>query len=361
MKKNVERISIIFFVCSIFIFLSSCEKDELKYVQDNVTPKIYVSGSENGIITIKSDNPNLVIDKAAQTVTVALGINRSGIQKKDGFSVKFSTSNSGLPDGVIPITSSDYTAFISNSTENPTELNVQNGETYTPFYVKFSKSLIDNNPGKKVGFKVVISDPTKYQLHESLSTVSVIIDVASFEERAVNVTSKYLKNAGGPFTRDDNSTSRFGILKDWDVTESVKNIGGKGGFDSYGGGGYLAMERWGTPAIPNGKIYQAVTLPKGKYKLDVDFEGKGISGNAIDQAFVAISEGASLPDAAVVSASNTKINWNMKNGQNFTQMPFNLEESKQLTFGITANLISDSQYFRLRRFTLYKYESPFLN
>lgn len=360
MKKIVERISIIFFVCAIFI-LSSCEKDELIYVQDNVAPKIYIAGSENGIITIKPENHNLVIDKASQTVTVALGVNRSGIQEKDGYSVKFSTLNSGLPEGVIPVSSSDYTVFIANSTENPTELNVQNGETYTTFYVKFSKSLIDKNPNKKVGFKVVISDPTKYQLQESLSTVTVVIDAVSFGERAVDVTSKYLKNAGGPFTRADNSTDRFGILKDWEITESVKNIGGKGGFDGFGGGGYLAMERWGTPAIPNGKIYQAVTLPKGKYKLDVDFEGKGISGNTIDQAFVAISEGTSLPDATVVSASNTKINWSMKNGGNLTQLPFNLEESKQLTIGITANLISDAQFFRLRRFVLYKYESPFLN
>lgn len=158
-----------------------------------------------------------------------------------------------------------------------------------------------------------------------------------------------LKNAGGggnnPFLRSD-AGSRFGILKDWTVNTAVKNIDNntKGGFDSYGGGGYMAMERWGTPAIPNGKIYQTLTLPKGKYSFEANFEGSKIS----NEAYLTIAAGTALPDVANISSAIAFSSYSTPKVQ------FELTEQKEVSIGILANLLNDQQYFRIRGVKLYK-------
>jgi hypothetical protein len=349
--KTIIKNSILF---SVFLitFLISCKKDELKEVETLAPAKIYLTNVVDGKISVKADNKNVVIDKAAKKVTVALGINRSGLEDKDGYSVKLAVSNTGLPTGVEPLSGSDYNIIVPGKTGSVTTIDVVSGATSAGFVVEFSKALLDANVGKKIGFNIIISEPSKYGLNESLSKASVIIDVPSFAERQLDVTSKYLKNPGAPFQRaDKTATSRFGILEDWISNDAVKNIDNrtKGGFDSYNSGGYMAMERWGTPEIPNGKIYQAVTLPKGKYRFEANFETAIIS----NQLFLTIAEGAGLPDVANID------NAIAKSSHADPKVPFELAAQKEVSIGVVGNLINDAQAFRIRYVKLYKFESPF--
>lgn len=332
--------------------LFGCEENELGFIEANVAPLIYVSGAVDGLITVKPEKKNVTIDKQAKTVTVALGINRSGIQEKTGYTVDISTSTTGLPSNVVGIPSAGYSIYTSEGSQAASKIEVPSGQTSGSFYIRFSKAIIDANAGKQIGFKVSLSNPSRYALNEVLSAATIIIDVPSFEERAVDVTSRYIKNPGYPFIRSDKtSNTRFGLLEDWTANAAVKNMDNftKGGFDSYNGGGYMSMERWGSPAIPNGKIYQTVILPKGKYQFQADFEWVGIS----NQAFFAVSEGSTLPNVENISTAIASSSYSAP------RVSFQLADQKEVSIGIVANLINDFQGFRIRSVKLIKYESPF--
>ena len=351
MKKLSKNSRYAFLLVAMLCFFG-CEKDELGYVETNVHPLIYIAGAVDGKITIKPENKNVTVDKQAKTVTVALGINRSGIQEKSGYTVNISNSTTGLPSNVIGISSSDYSIYTSETSQAASKIEVPVGQTSGSFYVKFSKAILDANAGKQIGFKVSLSNPSQYTLNEVLSVATVVIDVPSFEEHAVDVTSRYVKNPGSPFIRSDKtSNTRFGLLEDWTVNAAVKNMENftKGGFDSYNGGGYMSMERWGSPAIPNGKIYQTVTLPKGKYQFQADFQWAGIS----NQAFFAVSEGNTLPNVEDISTAIASSSYSAP------RVSFQLADQKEVSIGIVANLINDFQGFRIRGVSLLKYESPF--
>ncbi len=170
----------------------------------------------------------------------------------------------------------------------------------------------------------------------------------------MDVTSKYVKNPGNPFTRTD-AGSRFGILADWTTTASVKNIDGgtKGGFDSNGGGSWMSMERWGTPAIPNGKIYQTVEMPAGKFQFEiVSFDGNPGFG-VKDQAFVTAAEGTVIPDATSITTALAYSPFSTPKAL------FTLDSPKTVSFGISANFIQDQQWFRIKQVKMTQFVNIF--
>jgi hypothetical protein len=109
------------------------------------------------------------------------------------------------------------------------------------------------------------------------------------------------------------------------------------------------MERWGTPEIPNGKIYQTVTLPAGKYLFEIDFEGHKIN----NEAYLAIAAGTTLPDVAEIA---TAIGYSPFSAPQVTVV---LTEETEVSIGVVANLISNEQYFRARGVKFSEYRSVF--
>ncbi|MBC8053663.1 MAG: DUF5013 domain-containing protein [Sphingobacteriaceae bacterium] len=356
---NKFSVSFLFALC---IFLSGCDKNELEDIEANVPPKVYIGGITDGTITLKSTNKSVQIDKVAKTITAAIGINRSGLQNKDGFSVKIAMTNTGLPAGVVPVSSSDYmiTSSAGSGAAATSSIQVPEGESTGTVYLKFSKSLIDANSGKQIGFKISISDASKYEINPDLSSATVIIDVPTFQETQTDITETYIKNSGSPFLRvDDGHWNRWGILEDWLVTASVKNMEGgtKGGFDNNwnGNNGFMSMERWEDPEVPNGKIYQTMNLPKGRYELVGEFDWAGLN----DPGYIVVAEGTSLPDATSINSTNTLVNADLRDKSTVEQLPFVLTSDKQVTIGVSANLINKYQGFRLKYFKLYSFSSPF--
>jgi hypothetical protein len=109
------------------------------------------------------------------------------------------------------------------------------------------------------------------------------------------------------------------------------------------------MERYFTPAIPNGKIYQTFNLPTGKYEFDVNFESALVS----NELYLVVANGATLPNVTEITTALAYSSF-----QN-PKVSFTLTENKQLSIGIAANFINDFQNFRVRGVKLYSYVSPF--
>lgn len=332
-------------------FLVACEKNELEYVEQNVPPVVYLAGAPNG--TWHLNGRNVRVDNGNKTITAAFGVHRSGIQEKGSYSVDVTVNTNNLPEGTIPLQPSDYT-FYGAGGAPVGKVEVSAGETSAPLYLSIAKEVLDANAGNVLALNVQISNPGgSYALSEALSSITIVINADLFAEQLVEVTSRYINNPGGasPFERSDAGGNRFGILKDWTVNDVVKNIAGNtlGGFDSYQGGYYMSMERWDTPEIPNGKIYQTVSLPAGRYIFEVDFESTVIT----NEAYLIVAEGKTLPDVADI---NSAIKYSPYSTPAFE---FDLAEETEVSIGILANLINNYQGFRARGVKLLKYESVF--
>ncbi|TFF35475.1 DUF4998 domain-containing protein [Mucilaginibacter psychrotolerans] len=109
------------------------------------------------------------------------------------------------------------------------------------------------------------------------------------------VTGFFIKNPGYPFYRSDNGTGKWGLPKDWQYNRNVVNQdGGKGGGWSTDNGGVIHFESkdYSGDGITNGKVYQTISLPAGRYALEIETAGNGGTINANE--IVALGE--SLPD-----------------------------------------------------------------
>lgn len=129
-----------------------------------------------------------------------------------------------------------------------------------------------------------------------------------------DVTSYVLKNYERPFRGEDGFTgSEWDVLSDWTRNQSLIDSGVGGlqypeiteGRDPEG---VIALHKWGKAAT-NGKMYQNVKLPVGKYKVTIaDVTSGGNNGQRRDAVFVAFEgiddkdiadyEGNAYPDAA---------------------------------------------------------------
>lgn len=341
MKYLFKNITLCF-VAGHMLLLASCQKDELKSLE-SIPPKVYITQVNGGTINLTPSN--VIIDKENKVIKASLGINRSGIQAREAYSVEIISENNNLPAGTIPLASD----LLSG-----THVEVPAGKAAGSFYLTIPKAVLDENKGKKLGMRIRIANPSNYELNEQLATADIILDVNNFADRSVDVTAQYVKNAGNPFKRTD-SGSRFGILADWTVNDAVKNMEGgtKGGFDSFNNGGWMSLERWGTPAIPNGKIYQTVELPAGKYQFEiVSFDGS--PGYTVkDQAFVTVAEGNTIPDATDITNALVAAPFDAP------KAVFTLDTKKTVSFGISANFIQDSQYFRIKQVKLTQFINIF--
>ncbi len=339
-----NRIKVLLFALSaaMILSISSCTKDELGVVRD-IPPQLYLTQVKNGNILIKPENST--IDKTDKMLVLAIGVSRSGISDPQPFSVELQTSTGQLPDGVEPLSSVQLSA---------NTIQVAQDQISGFVYLKVPKATLDANPNKVLGLTISILNPSKYTINDKLAKATVLLTVNDFAAKLEEVTSLYLKNTGGgngTFQRSDNLGTRFGVLKDWMTSESAKNQeGGKaGGFDSYGGNGYLSLEQWGSPAILNGKVFQTARLPQGKYTFQLDFEGKQVK----DQAYILAATGQMLPD--VDASANALARGSFDEGK----VSFTLNEQQEVSLGIVVNFVQNEQYFRARSVKLFKSTSIF--
>jgi hypothetical protein len=185
---------------------------------------------------------------------------------------------------------------------------------------------------------------------------SLAIDTfySKFQEMAVkaDVTPLYIKNAGTGFANSDGGNNRWQTPADWVTTADVRNGGGDiGGLDAAGWlpSNALSMEAWwGMPPIPNGKIYQTVALPAGKYGFVVT-----VGDNWGGTQYITVANGTSLPDIDNVPAQAlaympiTRYSDNLLN--------FTLTNASTVAIGLQAGLKAEGQFVKVFKVRLMRY------
>ena len=199
-----------------------------------------------------------------------------------------------------------------------------------------TKTVLKNfKAGTKFSYRTVF-------LPDTLAIDTFYSSYQSIGVRA-EVTAQYLKNPGPSFKSSDGGTDRWRIPADWIVSNDVKNAGGKGGLDagSWLPGPSLSMEAgWGLPAVPNGKIYQTVTLPAGRYSFE--FVTGDCDGG---EKYVSVAKGTTLPDIANVATGTLAKDGFVKNATNVLR--FELTEATQVSIGFQGKMPDTNTFFKV--------------
>lgn len=199
-----------------------------------------------------------------------------------------------------------------------------------------TRTVLKNfKPGTKYSYRTVF-------LPDTLAIDTFYSAYQSLGVRA-EVTSLYLKNPGPNFKNSDGGTDRWRIPADWTVSNDVKNAGGKGGLDA---GSWLASPAlsieagWGLPTVPNGKIYQTITLPAGKYSFE--FVTGDCDGG---ERYVSVAKGTSLPDLANIATGTLAKDGFVKNATNVLR--FELTETTQVSIGFQGRMPDTNAFFKV--------------
>lgn len=212
--------------------------------------------------------------------------------------------------------------------------------------------------GKNVALAVDLSDPTKYQVDENKKTLVVKVDIA----KALQNISGLMKNYRQPFRSTNWDLRRWGILDDWTTTNPVTNqemkensqgykVGWYGGYDQRNNTAICMQSGYGPPAAPNitnGKIYQTVNLPAGRYRIRAT---SIIGSTSTSQHFyVVAAKGLTIPDIANLSTQSIASVRVVRDGGTSDvvhELNFTLAQPEQITIGFVGSL-SGSVAFCIR-------------
>lgn len=188
-----------------------------------------------------------------------------------------------------------------------------------------------------------------YYLPDEMSIDTFATDVSWIPVNE-DVTADYILNAGNPFVRGDNGTEKdkFGTPKDWKYTDNVLNQkNGMGGWSTNGTpSGVIQFEskNFSGEGMTNGKIYQTIQLPAGKYLLE-SYSSNSTTGRTsfLDCALVA-AKGTELPDLENIESS---LGYYLRqetatNAKETYLAEFELSEESQVTIGYVASFGSSS-------------------
>lgn len=220
---------------------------------------------------------------------------------------------------------------------------------------------------KNLVLAVQLVNPTGYDLNLSLATTIISIDINDLVMGPPNnVSAQYLTNYTSPFESSalQPGQSRWGNLAGWTANAAVLSHGGYGGYGSDGDGKLIDLESgWGSAAIPNGKLYQTITLPAGTYSLNVTWIWASIlwSPNSADgSAYVVVSPGSDLPDYNNIEGNSSifyyKMAGSLSNGS-IQKVIFTLDETTKVSLGFVVNYpgTASGQGFKVSSVTLSNY------
>lgn len=147
----------------------------------------------------------------------------------------------------------------------------------------------------------------------------------------------FLLNNIKPIANSANDGSRWANLRDWIFNDAVKNHNGYGGTDISGDPKIYFEAGWGAGPINNGKVYQVVTLPPGKYNFEGSIDWWHRS-NKNDVFLVAATGSNGLPDV-----SNLASAFAYKQVDNGSSVKLEFTVTQQTTFSLGLLLDMDDQ------------------
>lgn len=267
--------------------------------------KIYLTGGTNGLAEITP--ADVSINKEEGTMKYIFGISRSGLQTAEPFSVNYQIDNSLIPEGTVPLADGEYTLSAIDGDLDGT-IKVEKGETKKALYLTIPKEVFIQNSGNKIALHLSIADPTSYELNSTLSKLDIVIDVTNFLGAYEDITEATLKNHKSPFevTLDSPPLGSCDPYQhtptEWIVNDAVKihSYQGKlyGGVDArcWGNRNWLSANNFdffNEREIINGKIYQNIELPIGKYNIEYEI---GETAGGVNHAALIVAKGNTLPD-----------------------------------------------------------------
>lgn len=189
MKYQLNKLPIMLF-CLIFtaMIMISCEEDDNN--KEWGYAKIYMpqasilnGGLSNNNYPVPLNNnastKNYKLDEANKILHVYLGVYRSGLEKLESYSVQVAVDNAATAAYVVG--NSNRTILPSDAYTLPEIVTVPNGEREITFYLTVDLSKLGADfSSKSIVLVVGISNPNKYELNESLSKTTVIINGSFF-------------------------------------------------------------------------------------------------------------------------------------------------------------------------------------
>lgn len=125
-----------------------------------------------------------------------------------------------------------------------------------------------------------------------------------------DITNVVLKNCTQPFERMEEKATEWATAKDWLYNDTFAANGGSIQYPAKDGNketGLIALLKWGKLNL-NGKMYQAIRLPNGKYKATLNVARCG-SDKGRFKAYFIVAKGATLKDIPDLNDPNE---WNNK-------------------------------------------------
>ncbi len=172
-----------------------------------------------------------------------------------------------------------------------------NGTTRDTIVESISEQMVTSLPGLAPNSKLEYR--TRY-LPDTLAIDTFLTDWQLYQfAPELDLSVEVFKNPGWPFRRGDGGDSRFGKIADWQTNaEADRN----GTTDEMNGAGsrYLTLWIWDNGPITNGKIWQTLTLPPGKYRMEA-FQ-QNIDGT-LQATYFAVAPGTTLPDVEQIGTA----------------------------------------------------------
>ena len=159
--------------------LASCAKgdgDKDYGVEKVYIPQAMADGGISNVYNVPSGEGEYTYNFAIEeeTVEVYLGVLRSGKQSGNAFTVDIvvndeSTAAMATKYGADAMDPGMYTL--------PTEVSVAAGTNSKTFHLSLNKAALKEKAGKKLVLCVGLASPTKYELNEKASEVTVLVNV----------------------------------------------------------------------------------------------------------------------------------------------------------------------------------------
>ena len=159
--------------------LASCAEgdgDKLYGVEKVYIPQSMADGGITNVYNVPSGDGEYTYNFSIEeeTVEVFLGVLRSGKQSGEAFTVDVvvnneTTASQAAALGAEVMASSLYTL--------PSKVSVEAGTNGTTFHLSLNKAGLKAQAGKKLVLCIALANPTKYELTEGASEVTVLVNV----------------------------------------------------------------------------------------------------------------------------------------------------------------------------------------
>jgi hypothetical protein len=191
-------------------------------------------------------------------------------------------------------------------------------------------------------------NPITYRVINKPDPTSIDKFYSNYETLSLKgeVSSIYLKNYAQPMNRSAYDNNRWGTLSDWTTNAAMKNhTGGVGGYASDDGGVINVETGWNDALrITNGKIYQTVTLPAGKYAFESLLADNNDNGDP--NAYIVATAGNEISNIENLSSAigSTRVKNN--------RFEFVLSQTTTVSLGLVLTF-EDYKYMKIRSLRLF--------